>query len=138
MSYQEHIEKVKEKFLNRGGYSSEKSLLSLKNNSFIIDLREMNGIVDLFNYLNINFPLETKLSQENVLEENWDSLDDSIGGGMISEAEKGSICYSLIGFEGFSNKYPNAWELLSILYKNADYIRRTNVVKGDVKIYIFR
>lgn len=138
MSDQEHIETVKRSFLKRGGYSSEKNILSLRNNSFLIDLNGVNGIVDLFNYLSISFPLETELSQENVLEKNWDSLDDSIGGAMISKSEEGSICYVLIGFEEFSNKYPDAWELLSILYKNADYIKNTSVIKNDINIYVFR
>ncbi|WP_027705641.1 hypothetical protein [Zymobacter palmae] len=138
MSDQEHIETVKKSFLKRGGYSSEKNILSLRNNSFLIDLNGVNGIVDLFNCLSISFPLETELSQENVLEKNWDSLDDSIGGAMISKSEEGSICYVLIGFEEFSNKYPDAWELLSILYKNADYIKNTSVIKNDINIYVFR
>ncbi len=138
MNYKEHIEKVKESFLKRGGYSTEKKTLYFKENYFYIDLNGVKGIVDLFDNLNIKFPLETELSQENIVEENWDSLDDSIGGGMISEAEKGNVCYIVTGFEGFSNKYPNAWELLSILYKNADYIERNNVATGDVKIYVFR
>lgn len=138
MSDQEHIETVKRNFLKRGGYSSEKNVLSLRNNSFLIDLNGVNGIVDLFNCLSISFPLETELSQENVLEKNWDSLDDSIGGAMISKSEEGSICYVLVGFEEFSNKYPDAWELLSILYKNADYIKNTSIIKNDINIYVFR
>ena len=138
MNDQRHIEKIKENFIKRGGYSSRINPFSLKGNCFSIDLREINGMVSLFNALGVKFPLETELSQEDIFEESWDFLDDSIGGGMISEAEKGSVCYSLIGFEEFSDKYPDVWELYYILYKNADYIRKTNTATGDVKIYIFR
>ena len=133
-----HIEEVKKYFFSCVGYSSEKIDSLRGENSFSINFDQMTEEDNIFCFLKDNIPLDPELSKENILNKNWDALNDSIGGGMILNAEKNDIIYLLTGFEKFSNEYPEAWEFLSILYDNISYIKDDEDIKNSVRVYVYK
>jgi len=133
-----HIEKVKKYFFSCVGYSSEKIDSLRGENIFSINFDQMTEEDNIFCFLKHNIPLDPELSKENILNKNWDALNDSIGGGMILNAEKNDVLYLLTGFEKFSNQYPEAWEFLSILYDNIGYIKDDEDIGNSVSVYVYK
>lgn len=133
-----HIKEVKEYFLSCVGYSSEKIDFFRGENSFSINFDQVKKGDNIFCFLKHCLPLDPELSEENILNKNWDALNDSIGGGMILNAEKNDVIYLLTGFEKFSTQYPEAWELLSILYDNIGYIKDDEDINNSVSVYVYK
>lgn len=57
---------------------------------------------------------------------------------MIISAKDNNVLFVLKGFEKFSNRYPAAWEFLSILYDNAGYIKDDEDIKNNVSVYVYK
>lgn len=104
----------------------------MKERVYLLDLSNMNSIKDLFVKVRDVLPLDPNLSDKEVENENWDALNDCIGGGgyLILEKDK-KVVICVKGIECFSEKNSEIWLFLDILreaFKDIENIGKCEIV----------
>lgn len=132
-----YFDDLKKIFFELNGYSSAKDVLCFPGKKIIFDLNTICDMNAFFKCIGEFFPLDPELSDKSIEKKSWDALNDSLSNGMIDIAESGNICYVVKGFEKFSCKYNESWDLIFILYESKKYIE-DNGIDGNVNIFILK
>ena len=128
----EYLRSLREDFFSNCKYSTWFDLDERNETVYLLDLSLTRTIEDLFIKVREVLPLDPNLSKEEVKDENWDALNDCIGGGtysLLEKSEKFIICVK--GIEVFSKKSLKIWLFLDILkeaFKNFEKKGRCDLV----------
>ena len=112
----EYLISLQKDFLSDCKYSDEFFINTKKEPVYLLDLSCVNSVEDLFVKVREVLPLDPNLSDKEVKDENWDALNDCIGGGgyLLLDAHENFSIY-VKGIECFSKINLEIWLFLDIL-----------------------